>query len=139
MRKRLFWLVLTLPLLGSLAGAACTTAPPQVNLGNAFILLPGARAAITGEGLTVRFLDVTEDSRCPSEVVCIQAGQAVARVELESAASKDMALLTEVGGGTGLTYLTYREYTLAFRITPYPVSTQSIAANAYRLELTVTK
>src|ERR1044072_8657255 len=49
-------------------------------LGQEFDLRVGQRAVIRKTNLTLRFVTVPEDSRCPSDVTCVWAGNA--RVEL---------------------------------------------------------
>jgi hypothetical protein len=67
----------------ALAGAAPARAadPPP---GERVALRLGGPAAVTATGLTVRFVAVTEDSRCPRPASCVWRGNA--RVELDVAA-----------------------------------------------------
>ena len=62
-----------------LAGCRGTT---DVQPGEEFSLRPGERVEIAGGVAVVRFVAVPQDSRCPSDVVCIWAGDAVARLDL---------------------------------------------------------
>ncbi|HEX9106909.1 MAG TPA: hypothetical protein VF832_06770, partial [Longimicrobiales bacterium] len=43
---------------------------------------PGERVQIGGGVAAVRFVAVPQDSRCPSDVVCVWAGDATARLDL---------------------------------------------------------
>lgn len=85
--------------LAVLTGAAACTAPaPQepteaedrrpatleVRSGDSFTLMPGGSARIADADLTVRFLEVESDSRCPIEVDCVWAGDAVLVIETVS-------------------------------------------------------
>jgi hypothetical protein len=70
--------VLGLVLCGC-ASAGGTTLNSEV--GEEFQLAPAQTIAVGRDGLTVRFIGVTEDSRCPANVQCIRAGEA--RVQLE--------------------------------------------------------
>jgi len=47
----------------------------KVKLGTPFQIKAGEKAVIESEKLTLRFTNVTEDSRCPEGVRCIWAGQ----------------------------------------------------------------
>ncbi|HYJ80059.1 MAG TPA: hypothetical protein VEW03_10680 [Longimicrobiaceae bacterium] len=81
---------LLLPLAVVAATAACPrplATPPSVHAaaGQEFALAPGQTAAIEGEPLSVAFLRVAEDSRCPRDVVCIRAGEAEVELELRIA------------------------------------------------------
>ena len=52
----------------------------QVSAGSAFDMSVGQEAQVQGTPLTIRFLGISEDSRCPSDVQCVWAGDAVARL-----------------------------------------------------------
>lgn len=53
----------------------------EVAAGEAFTLKPGTSARVPAAGLTVRFLEVESDSRCPTDAACLWAGDAVVVVE----------------------------------------------------------
>ena len=63
---------------------------PPVPLDRPFVLAPGEVASIEGTALRVRFEEVASDSRCPIDVFCVQAGEAVVviRVFDESGSSR---------------------------------------------------
>src|SRR5215212_1805399 len=52
----------------------------QVQPGKEFQLAVGQEAQIQGSAITVRFLKVSEDSRCPIDVNCVWAGNAAVRL-----------------------------------------------------------
>jgi len=87
----------------------------------------------------VSFEEVTEDSRCPSDVTCVWAGRVSCVVELTHAGSSYRMILTEPGLTSEYTTETYEEYKLAFHVTPYPEVGKQIANDAYRLHLIVSK
>lgn len=66
-------------LIGIIALAACSEGqqPAEINieLNTPFQLRIGQSAQLDSEGITLDFLEVTEDSRCPEDVQCIVAGQ----------------------------------------------------------------
>jgi hypothetical protein len=134
-----FWLsimtVLILPLV------ACGNAPAKVSadLGEEFSLSMGQTATITGQDLQITFEDVIEDSRCPSDVTCIWAGRVSCIIKLVEGSSQYRMVLTELGLTEGYTSETYREYQLAFHVSPYPLAGQSIQKDEYRLRLIVSK
>jgi len=69
-----------------LSGCARTTGDDtayQASLGKEFQLRPGEMAEIHSEKLFVKFLNVTEDSRCPENVVCIWEGQATVEISFQ--------------------------------------------------------
>jgi len=68
----------------------------QVQPNRQFDLAMGQEARIQGSAVTVRLVSVGEDSRCPVDVQCVWAGNAVVRLSLTSTqeASKDAPLNT---------------------------------------------
>ncbi len=54
----------------------------EANLGEEFGLRFGQTAIITPPGLEVRFVDVVQDSRCPTNAVCVHAGRALILVSV---------------------------------------------------------
>ena len=66
------------PALVAVIGAAAQSKP----LDQPFTLKPGESASIGAERVQVAFERVLSDSRCPRDVQCIQAGEAVVRVQL---------------------------------------------------------
>ena len=99
--------------------------------GQVYVLAPGDRLPLPDSNVVVTFHQVTQDSRCPANAICVWQG--------------DAALLMSVAIGRGPTVpftlhtdLAPRDTTVAwFRIAltsldPYPLSTDSIPADAYR-------
>jgi len=68
-----------------LPAAACLgkspAAPAPVN--REVVLAPGQTAEVT-TGLSVRFVAVVGDSRCPGDGICLHGGDAIVRVDIES-------------------------------------------------------
>ena len=104
-----------------------------------FVLCVGQRVSISGEDLEVKFKDVIGDSRCPSNVTCVWAGQVICMVELKHGGSSSQMALTDSGLTSEYSKETYERYRLAFQVTPYPVAGQKIAKDEYRLHLIVVK
>ena len=57
-----------------------------ITLGAPFTLRVGARAVLADDALSVRFDSVTADSRCPSNVQCVRAGEAIVQLTLRAGA-----------------------------------------------------
>jgi hypothetical protein len=88
-----------------MALAACTTpnnaitasgpaASDVVNIDRDFDLKAGQSARVDGTGLTVSFVSVPEDSRCPIDVVCVWAGNgAVSLVITDDTGAKNTIVL----------------------------------------------
>ena len=102
-------------------------------LGEPFDLKVGETVNVGDDGLTVEFVELMEDSRCPSDVTCVWAGRAVIRVIVSSAddvlgfGTVEFTLEAgTVGADVGSLYgLTLVE------LTPYPVSTVELTGQDY--------
>src|SRR6476659_1201542 len=65
-------------------GASCSPASPTARLNENFVLSPGETTSVSGTNVSIRFMGVQGDSRCPADAVCIQGGDAIVRVEAQS-------------------------------------------------------
>lgn len=79
------------------AALGCATMEPTIPAepGVAFELPVGKTAALNGSGARITFKQVKEDSRCPTDVTCVWAGDA--RIELtisRNGSSDDTKFLT---------------------------------------------
>ncbi|HST07757.1 MAG TPA: hypothetical protein VLJ83_06265 [Gemmatimonadaceae bacterium] len=80
-RNRSRWVVVVAALLAVEIGCASVDTPVvAANPGVAFALPVGKTATVNGNSARITFNRVTDDSRCPVDVVCIWAGDA--KVEL---------------------------------------------------------
>ncbi len=119
------------------ASSACRN--DGVSIGEDFSLHIGESASIKGEELQVRFLEVTEDSRCPRGVTCIWEGRAGCLVEITYRGSLDSVVLTEPGLTNFPPEQSFHEYKLSYHIEPYPQAGAEIAEDEYRLHLKISK
>jgi hypothetical protein len=119
-----------------LCTVSCSSSPAaptaEVPLGSEFSLKPGESALVVSTDLVITFLQVVNDSRCPADAVCIQAGDAVvalsvgnAGVELRSNSAPE----TVVGS-----YLLRLE-----RVEPYVYVSKPIEPKDYRAVLKLTR
>ncbi|HEX7243012.1 MAG TPA: hypothetical protein VF263_22175 [Longimicrobiaceae bacterium] len=109
-----------------------------VQLNQPFELRVGETVAVSGEPLTVKLESVPSDSRCPTGVNCVWAGNAVVRVTLSSpgVAPQTFELNTTLDPKSA----TYGAYTIDFTaLAPYPSSTNPIAQSKYRATFVVSK
>jgi hypothetical protein len=111
----------------------------QVGLDEEFCLSIGQYASVTGEDLAINFQEVTEDSRCPSDVTCVWAGRVSCVVEFTQTGSSYRMTLTEPGLMSEYTREEYEEYEITFHVTPYPEADKKIADDTYRLHLVISK
>jgi len=135
---RMKFLMITLMLSTMLfVVAACSS--DAVSLGQEFSLRIGESASIRGEELQIRFLEVTEDSRCPAGVVCVWEGRVSCLVEITYRESLNRVELTEPGLTSWPPENTFNEYEIAYHVEPYPQVGTEIASEEYRLILRITK
>jgi hypothetical protein len=89
-----------------------------------------------GDVFRLSFVEVREDSRCPSDVECISAGNAVVRLGLAlgmgPTAPYDLNTTVEP---RSVIYSIYRVTLVT--LTPAPLSNTTIPAGAYRVTLRV--
>lgn len=123
-----------------LAAAGCldgSPAGPTVPLNQQFVLARGETVSIGGTAVRLQFTEVTGDSRCPSDVVCIQGGDAIVHVRaVDDGAAADYDLHT---GDSARAVATHRQLRIELvRLDPYPFSTRTIGQGDYRATLTIT-
>jgi hypothetical protein len=111
---------------------------PTVPLNQRFTLAPGDVAVVEGVDLRVQFLQVTGDSRCPADALCIQGGDAIVGVRVSGGgdASAEYDLHTGDSSRAGVVHGGAR-ITLV-ELQPYPFSNRTIAPSEYRATFTVT-
>ena len=119
--------------------AATTPGTQLVFLNVPFTLAPGQTARIDSEGMDIRFVDVTGDSRCPQGVECIWAGQVTCAIEITKNNILNQVTLTDSAGSGAATGQDFQNYHIFFSVTPSPVAGKLIDGNDYRLTLTVSQ
>lgn len=111
----------------------------KVGLGEEVSLAVGQSASITGQDLEIKFRQVVGDSRCATDVTCIWEGEVTVGVELTDAGSTQLMTLTQPGPRETYSTKTYTEYTLTFKVEPYPEAEVPISIVDYRLLLTISR
>ena len=115
-------------------------APDEFSLGQEFTLSIGQSALIQGENLAIKFIEVTSDSRCPSDVTCIWAGEVSCLTEVTKGNLNPYKLvLTQPGLTDQATTQDFDGYEFIFRVDPYPAAGKQITKDEYRLVMTVAK
>lgn len=94
----------SLLLAALLAGCAQATEPGSASLDRDFLVREGQQVMVDGERLAIRFQDVTEDSRCPTDVQCVWAGEGVIvlRVSEPGREPAEVTLRTTEGKQSGV-------------------------------------
>jgi len=130
-------LILVICLLAATACDETSPAAPSVGLGGRFTLAPGERARVEGTELRLQFLEVTGDSRCPADALCIQGGDALVHVLASDGTTMRYELHT---GDSSRAAATHGGYLIELvELQPYPFSSQPIQPGDYRATLVVSR
>lgn len=122
--------------IGSVFLLAChNPAGPTPPVGAEFTLAPGQQASVENTPLTVKFVRVDGDSRCPADALCIQGGDALVKIEVSS-----RGRMTPHDLHTGdMKPVTAGDFTITLvQLQPYPFSGKTTAPGDYRATLKVT-
>ena len=111
-----------------------------VRLGREFKLSPGQQVSVKGTKLRITFMNVKEDSRCPSDVNCVWAGNAALRVWVTNGrGGKTVALNTNKSPTFG-DEAQYQGFKIRLvTLSPYPRTDRKIAPRDYTATLLVSK
>ena len=131
----LIWIAISLLLV--LSGCA-KPAGKEVNLDKEFTLSVGQIAAVVGENLTIKFVEVISDSRCPKGATCIWAGEVNCLVEITKSQSTNTKVLTQPGLSTP-SKTSFTDYEITFDVEPYPELGKEINKKDYHLQLIISK
>ena len=125
-------------LLASLVAGCAPSAQPQSVPGSDLLTLaPGQTSPVLGEKLRVKFDEVLSDSRCPSDVNCIQAGEAVVAV---TAIAADGTRQRHEMHTSGVTSVVHGALTISLEgLEPRPVSSRPTRPADYRVTLRVSR
>jgi len=123
-----------------LAGCSTEVNTPAGPLpGQQFTLPIGQSVSIKGENLTIKFEKVTNDSRCPTGVQCIWAGEAKCQMSVTSNGSVTTVVLTVSGASEAIGQPLVQNYKVNFQLQPYPEAGKQITEQDYKLIMTVSK
>jgi hypothetical protein len=118
--------------------AGCS-APSRTFQDGEFVLRPGESIA-SGDGSTkVTFVRVTEDSRCPTGVQCVWAGQVMVLLEITLGTEVQQYTLVTVTAFEGnVNSIEVGDYTVTLtQVDPYPVYGQTTNPADYQITLDV--
>lgn len=131
--------IVVLATLTGCAGAQDTESPTGPELAvqpnEDFTLAVGETALLESSDLAVRLLEVADDSRCPVDVVCVWAGDAVAAIEVvNDGVEYAFGLHVNPGEATGPGSVEVGGYCLDLEaMAPQPHAEVPIAQNDYRV------
>lgn len=124
-------------LLLTMAIACSSPSGPTVRLDENFVLAPGESARVSDADVSIRFMGVQADSRCPADAICIQGGDAIVRVEVTSstggARTYDLHTATSQPVRHGDVSIALVE------LAPYPFASRPTQPGDYRATLRVTR
>ncbi|MDA1189457.1 MAG: hypothetical protein O2854_07265 [Chloroflexi bacterium] len=124
----------------SSGGTGSTVVESEGEVGVSKEMRIGDAVTFGTNGAKIQFLEVSEDSRCPSDVVCVQAGSATILIGISGAGQFPSLFELSLDSGNEASASTFFG---GFKITlevldPYPVSTVQTAEADYVVTLLVT-
>jgi hypothetical protein len=140
LRIALYKLLLIITSCLMLLSLGCSTnAEVEGRLNEELSLHIGQTARITEENLTIEFIEIVEDSRCPRNVTCVWAGRAVVKTRIAADGLAQELLLTQPGLTDEYSEEYVQRYQLSYSVLPYPEPGRTISENDYRLLLVLGK
>ena len=141
MLKRSIFIIGLFNIIGLILAGCSTEAntPTGPSLGQQFTLPVGQSVSIKGENLNIKFDKVTNDSRCPTGVQCIWAGEAKCQMSVTSNGLVSTVVLTVSGASEAEGQQLVQNYKANFQLQPYPEAGKQIAEQDYKLIMTVSK
>ena len=116
--------------------AACSS-PTEPSEPTAVTLAPGQSTQVGG--LSVKFVGVTLDTRCPADVMCIQAGDAFVKLETMALGAGQRSFELQLLNPTQRT-TTHGSYSIELlELNPYPFLSQPFPPAAYRVTVRIAR
>jgi hypothetical protein len=120
------------------AGGPGGPTDPSTTVGKEFTLRPGATATLTDAGFKVKLEQVTDDSRCPVDVTCVWAGDAVAVLRINPDRAGETKRLHINRGADRPGEAEQDAYVIRFvKLLPAPRNNQTIPSEDYRATFVV--
>ena len=116
------------------AGCGSPTAPSPEHT---YVLAVGDAANVTDLNIWLRFNRVADDSRCPSQSICVWQGDAAVVLEIGPLPIGDPLLWTLHTAVEPQSFTMGKADLRVVRLDPYPATPGSIPPGAYRLTLVV--
>ena len=135
--KTLIWLTLIATLMVFILSACTKTNSSEINItANTNFSLPvGKTALLKGENISIKFDSVTADSRCPTGVTCIWAGEAKCKMLVSQNGQNQEVVLTQNGSSETTVQNFVGSYQTSFQLDPYPKSGSQINPQDYVLSM----
>lgn len=101
-------------------------------------LRPGQQSTAKRSKLKVKFIGVTEDSRCPTGANCIWAGRAVLKISVTSKQAGTKVI--EIDTSKGPQGDQFDGWAISLEsLTPHPKAGSALNPKAYRVKVTITR
>ncbi|MBF4481860.1 hypothetical protein [Dehalococcoides mccartyi] len=117
--------------------SACSAEIPTAGLDQSISFPPGQSCLIAGEDLTIKFVGVLSDSRCPEGVQCVWEGEVTVELLIKYGGATSKLYIVNRGGGDAVA--AFRDYKFSFNVTPYPETGTEITPEEYRLVMVVSR
>jgi hypothetical protein len=112
----------------------------DVRAGREFKLKIGERVNVRRTRLQISFSAVENDSRCPSDVTCVWAGNAAVHLQLGAGRGRKTVTLNTSNGPSFGSETVYQGYKIKLvGLSPYPRSDRKIQQRDYTATLLVSK
>lgn len=109
----------------------------KVDLGKEFNIKKGHEVVVRAEQLRITFRSVSSDSRCPTGVQCVWAGNAAIEIKVSKKNGSSVATLNTSLEPKEIVYEGFKIKLVA--LSPYPKVNQSIEPKQYEASFIVTK
>jgi hypothetical protein len=125
--------------LWALAGCQWVVRPETAPAGGPVVLAPGQPARVANADLTLHFVEVRSDDRCPRQVVCEWEGEARLAMTVQAGDGPVRAFELSTYAYSGENYLLYTDYVIRLlEVAPYPETPdEPIPLEDYRATLDV--
>ncbi len=110
-----------------------------VQLNQPFTLVVDQTAVLDSDGMRIKLLGITEDSRCPTNANCFWAGRVVAEFEVVKDAETVIRTLTDNPANDATlstSFTAFGHLVMLEEVTPYPAGSP-IAQKDYVVKITV--
>ncbi|HKY79135.1 MAG TPA: hypothetical protein VJ182_03990 [Anaerolineales bacterium] len=134
MKSKVFLLTLLAVLL-----AACQPASPAELPGGQVVLSPGETVASGDGNITITFLEVLADSRCPADAMCVWQGNVSVLLQVVSGGQTRQVTLTLgelLAGDVNLVTVNGATVSLV-DVQPYPLASQHTDPTHYEVTLDI--
>jgi len=129
--------VSTVPPVTTTATPTASPTPIEARLGEQYSLALGQGISFTQEQLSLQFVEVTAESRCPKGATCIRQGEVICLVQVGYFKSLHRLELVYPGLTGEDSRTTFNEFEFIYTVQPYPEVGKEIDRSDYRLQIRV--